>query len=411
MEKSSRMKCRSEDCVTAYDPSKANGGYTLFAQHASTDVWLIDMRGRIVHRWRMETPLGGDVRLLPSGNLLRLNKTFREPSGAMGSVGERLLEVNWEGNVVWEHRNSTMHHDFYRYENGNTLINIHVRIPREIVKKVKGGIPASRKDGEIWGSGFQEITPSGKVVWEWIGHEHLDPEIDVFCPLCPLNIWGYINGVDVFPNGDIVASFRHMNCIMIIDRKSGDIKWRWGREKLGHQHSPLVLKTGNVLLFDNGFHRLLAKEYMDTFSMESHSRVLEVDPKSAEIVWKYEAEDLFSFYSPICSGAERLSNGNTLICESTKGRIFEVTSENEIVWEFVNPFYVKKERMGWTNYMFRAHRYGYDFPGLAGKDLSPDRFDFVIRQESEPEVTSMSHRDKKLTAEEEALRRLSDLGY
>jgi len=34
---------------------------------------------------------------------------------------------------------------------------------------------------------------------------------------------------------------------------------------------------------------------------------------------------------------QRLPNGNTLITESTQGRIFEVTPENEIVWEYYNP--------------------------------------------------------------------------
>ena len=54
------------------------------------------------------------------------------------------------------------------------------------------------------------------------------------------------------------------------------------------------------------------------------------------------------------------------------------------MWEFFSPFYVKKERMGWTNYIFKAHRYGYDFPGFAGRDLRPGGFDFVIKQEGEP---------------------------
>jgi hypothetical protein len=411
MEESSIIKRRTEECVNVYDPSKAYGGYTLFAQHASTDVWLIDMRGRIIHRWPMETPLGGDERLLPNGNLLRINKTFREPSGAMGSVGERLLEVDWEANVVWEHRNPTMHHDFYRFQNGNTLINTHVRVPPEIVKKVKGGFSKSRKNGEIWGSGFQEITPEGKVAWEWIGHEHLDPELDTVCPICPLSIWGYVNGVAVYPNGDIVASFRDLNSIMIIDRKTSGIKWRWGSNCLGHQHNPLVLDNGNVLVFDNGFHRLFPEEYMDNFSIESNSRVLEVDPKTDKVVWVYEDEDIFRFYSPFASSAERLPNGNTLICESSKGRIFEVTHEKEIVWDFVNPFYMKKGRMGLSNYIFRAHRYGYDFPGFAGRDLRPGRFDFVISQGKETQKKSSGPQSEKLTAEEEALRRLSKLGY
>ena len=360
-----------KDCVTKYDSSKAYGGYTLFAQHHSTDVWLIDMTGQIVHRWKMETPLGSDERLLANGNLVKINKTFKEPTEALGTVGGRLLEVDWDGNIVWEHLNETMHHDWVRLENGNTLINTHVKIPAELARKVKGGIPASRTGGEIWGAGIQEITPAGEVVWEWLGHEHFDTEIDLFCPLCPLSIWGYINGIDVFPNGDIVASVRHTNTVIIIDKKTGDIKWRWGSDQIGHQHHTTVLENGNVMVFDNGLHRPLDKKYYDTFSAEAHSRVVEINPQTNVIEWEYADDYKYNFYSPVCSSAERLPNGNTLICESTKGRIFEVTPDKQVVWEFFSPFFMQSDRLGLTNLIFRAHRYGYDFPGFKGKKLEP----------------------------------------
>src|SRR5205814_214859 len=37
------------------------------------------------------------------------------------------------------------------------------------------------------------------------------------------------------------------------------------------------------------------------------------------------------------SGAERLPNGNTLICSGVTGTIFEVTAEKEVVWKYTNP--------------------------------------------------------------------------
>ncbi len=57
----------------------------------------------------------------------------------------------------------------------------------------------------------------------------------------------------------------------------------------------------------------------------------------AEPIWSYTApkkEDLFAF---IMSGANRLPNGNTLICESVSGMIFEVTPKGETVWKYANP--------------------------------------------------------------------------
>ena len=140
--------------------------------------------------------------------------------------------------------------------------------------------------------------------------------------------------------------------------------------------------------------------------MDVHSRALEVNPKTNEIVWEYKDENLQNFYSAICSSAERLPNGNTLICESTSGRIFEVTPKKEIVWEFVSPFYRFRERLGVTNYIFRAHRYGYDYPGLSGKPLDPKRFEFVVQEKGKKEAG-----ERESPEEKGVDRRLRMLGY
>ena len=378
------LKQRTEQSVTIYDPSKAYNGYTLFAPHASTDIWLIDMKGRAVHHWKMPTFLGSDVRLLPNGNQIRVHKTGEEPTAFLGTGGKELVEVDWQGNVVWKHEDLYMHHDFCRLENGNTVLNRYAKVPSEIASRVKGGIPGTELEDGRWGAGFQEVTPDGKVVWEWLGYEHMDPEIDIHCPLCRRVIWGYVNGLDVFPNGDIVASFRYLNTLAIIDRETGDIKWRWGSTELGHQHNPTIQTHGNILAFDNGHHRLPPDERDPAHLTDGYSRVVEVNPDTNNIEWEYRADNLHSFYSAVCSSAERLPNGNTLICESTSGRIFEVTPDSEVVWEFISPFYEFKPSLGWTNFIFRAHRYGPDFPGLEGKDLDPDRFEFVLRGKGKP---------------------------
>ena len=86
-----------------------------------------------------------------------------------------------------------------------------------------------------------------------------------------------------------------------------------------------------------------------------------------------------SFYSFHISSAERQPNGNTLICEGAPGRIFEVTPSHEIVWEYINPFFLRVNRptkghpSNYTNAVFRAHRYGPDHPALQGRDLDPVR--------------------------------------
>jgi len=101
------------------------------------------------------------------------------------------------------------------------------------------------------------------------------------------------------------------------------------------QHAPTLLANGNVLIFDNGVHRL--------DDAMPYSRVIEVNPATNQIVWKYQDKPAWNFFSPRMGLAQRLPNGNTLITESSFGRFFEVTSQGEIVWDtsipsLANPF-------------------------------------------------------------------------
>ena len=54
-------------------------------------------------------------------------------------------------------------------------------------------------------------------------------------------------------------------------------------------------------------------------------------------IWSYTAADKPTFYSMLISGAQRLPNGNTFICSGNAGIVFEVTPEQEVVWEYRNP--------------------------------------------------------------------------
>jgi hypothetical protein len=82
------------------------------------------------------------------------------------------------------------------------------------------------------------------------------------------------------------------------------------------------------------------------------------------IVWEYqkpipESSGDYKFFSWYISGAQRLQNGNTLITEGATGRIFEVTYEGEIVWEFISPF--KDVSPAFGNDVYRAYRVPYNW--------------------------------------------------
>ena len=104
--------------------------------------------------------------------------------------------------------------------------------------------------------------------------------------------------------------------------------------------------------------RLSWSEPLGRMDPATFSRVIEVDPRTSAIVWEYIDQSLFEFFSPYISGAQRLANGNTLICEGCHGRFFEVTTGGEVVWEYVNPFFCDEPgRPGVNNWVFRAFRY------------------------------------------------------
>ncbi len=357
--------------LTAWDPELACPGYTLYCHvRGEPYVYLLDMRGQTVKSWGVGIS-PHYAQILPDGNLLftawpdvetiKSQKKERQMGGDL-----KLIEITWDGEKVWEYDGLNLHHDFARLPGGNTLILGMEPIPPEIVKKVKGGVPGTERDGIMMGDLFAEVTPSGEVVWEWHCHEHLDFDEDVICPLCPRREWLHANSCEPLPGGSVLTTFRLTHTVAIIDRESGDFKWKWGRNELGHPHDPTFLPNGNIQIFDNGMH----------IHGLPRSRVVEVNPSTNEIEWCYQGERSMEFFSPHISGAQRLWNGNTLVCEGDRGRLFEVTPEKEVVWEFYNSKYVHDTKMDKNNItmhngVFRAQRYPQDFPAFKGKGLPP----------------------------------------
>ena len=100
---------------------------------------------------------------------------------------------------------------------------------------------------------------------------------------------------------------------------------------------------GNILIFDNG-----ASPYKN-LAHAGCSFILEVEPPTKNVVWKYENGQ--RFHSNFTSSSQRLPNGNTLINETVGQRIFEVTAEGEVVWEYVHIKGIST----------RSYRYSYDY--------------------------------------------------
>ena len=352
-----------------YSPQHCYRGYTLFATNrGGYYANLIDMDGRVCHRWYSAEGITYAY-LLPNGNLLLRTPAPVDAGGAetIGGSSGSLLELDWDSNVVWEYRYPLLHHDFERLPNGNTLALVWEQLPADLAAQVQGGFQGDGDSQPMYGDLVQEITASGLVVYEWKSWEHLNLDEDIICPLEARREWTHGNALNVTPEGDLLVSYRLTSTVGIVDKVTGDFRWKWGPGEVYHQHHPTYLDNGHVLIFDNGGHRRGV----------SHSRIVEVDPATNEIVWEYLGTPNISFYSYNISSAERQPNGNTVICEGAPGRMFEVTPGKDIVWEYINPFFGRVgvgRAIESVNGVFRAHRYGPDHQGLAGKDLDPASF-------------------------------------
>ena len=143
---------------------------------------------------------------------------------------------------------------------------------------------------------------------------------------------------------------------------------RWLKKDImwGTTHDVQMLDNGNLLFFANGIYTPL----------NPFSRVIELNPETGEEVWDYRGQPTWTFFSPNISGAQRLWSGNPLICAGQMGRVFEVTPDQEIVWEYVSPFFggynwFGLERGGSGNSLFRAYRYSSDSDEIGGRVKSP----------------------------------------
>lgn len=284
-------------------------------------------------------------------------------------------------------------------EGGNTLILAHTNLVNEAIS-----------DKVLLDDTIIEVDWQGNVVWEWRCSDHFEElgfddaartalynnpnmrasgggmgdwmHINSMSTLGP-NKW-YDAGDSRFHPDNIIWDARESNIIAIIDKQSGNIVWQLGPDYstpalkhigwiIGQHHAHMIPQglpgAGNILIFDNGGwagYGAPSPASADGVknAWRDYSRILEINPVTLDIEWRYspyEADlpqptDSYRFYSPYISNMQRLENGNTLINEGSNGRIFEVTRNHEIVWEYVSPFWGKTLN---NNMVYRAYRIPY----------------------------------------------------
>ena len=350
--------------------------------------------------------------------------------------------ILWD--YIYYDETKKLHHDIELLPNGNVLAIAWVLID-SVDCVAAGRNPERLSRSVLWTERVIEVEPTGpttgNIVWQWDLWDHLvqdfDPVRDNYAVVGDHPELLDINWLNTFESDSSRHDFVHLNSIdynaeldqivlssqvhseiWIIDHstntqeaaghtggdygKGGDFLYRWGNpqvydrgsandQMLWRQHDANwiedgLLDAGGIMIYNNGLNRSPGYSEIDVVDPPQITPgVYDLSVGEAygpeATTWKYHAEDSVSFYSYFISGARRLENGNTMICEGESGRFFEVTHDGEVVWDYVNPVeqWSTLSSTGiipiangsyQSNMVFRAQKYPANFPGFNGRDLS-----------------------------------------
>jgi hypothetical protein len=414
-------------------------GYVLFAPNSSDTTYLIDKCGYRIHEWPSTHPPGLSVYLMDDGSILRTGRAVPSSfsAGGQGGIIER---IDWNGNITWSFKISNtvqcQHHDIYPMANGNILAIVwDLKSPAEAKA---AGRDTTHIGVSLWSEKIVELQPLGLdsavIVWQWNLWDHLVQSYDATKPnygvvsdhpeLVNLNYftgsatstdWQHCNAIDYDEALDqIILSCHNFGEFWILDHgtstaeaashnggrygKGGDLLYRWGNpqtygrgtaanKQLFGQHNVHRVRSGlkdagSILLFNNGLNRpsgnyssveLIALP-MDSTGAFAVPLTAAYSPDSA--YWKYPDAVPTNFYSSNISGAQRLENGNTLICSGQSGLFFEIDSMKNTVWKYICPtsqggVVLSQGATPIGNPVFRCREYMVNDPAFAGRVLTP----------------------------------------
>ncbi|MFT5070840.1 MAG: hypothetical protein ACI8V8_000801 [Chitinophagales bacterium] len=401
-------------------------GYTLFGTQKSTDTYLINNCGEKVHSWTSQFFPRFSYYLLENSVLLR--------TGSISANKAVVEMIDWDNNLIWDYSidsaYGTQHHDIAYLPNGNILFIVY----DDVLKSDVEAAGSSTLKDAIKSEQIIEVQPDlinggGTVVWRWRAWDHIIQDADSTKPNFgivsnhpeKINVnylahtafdWLHFNSIDYNYNLDqILVSVPNFDEFWIIDHstttaeaasssegnsgKGGDLLYRWGNpltyaqgtvndKKLFYQHNVHWIESGlddegKIMVFNNRAGIPDGRNYstvniidppLDSIGSYSYSGNA-FGPTSFD--WTYKAPIDTSFFSNIVSSAQRLPNGNTLVCQGEIGRFFEINSDS-IVWEYVNPDQGSGPATQgdpiFGNKTFRCLRYPIDYPGFDSKILT-----------------------------------------
>ncbi|MCI5065334.1 arylsulfotransferase family protein [bacterium] len=351
--------------LTVYKPEKSSPGFTLFGVNEAEEVLLLDHKGAVRASWPIDSDRA--VLLKESCSLLATHGTVAGSKVApWDELRYFLREYDLGGDALWEYRSEDiLHHDVRALHDADTFLSLRRRLV-----PYRGALNY-KENFQVKADGIVVVNRSGDEVFSWNSEEHLPHD---FCGIreCPSveetevsraelkrrKDWTHANTVSEIPKnrwfdagderfrpGNFLLHVRNFWMSFIIERESKEIVWQFPKKEEfesspelrirggheSHMIAPGLPGAGNILILDNG-----------NIQIRPYSRILEIDPVARKIVWSYE--DRAGFFTRTAGATQRLPNGNTLISEDLRGRVFEVTPQGEVVWEVRTPFRTARAR-------------------------------------------------------------------
>lgn len=336
---------RPQTGVTVNTP-EAFPGYTLYTSGHGSAAFLVALDGTVVYSWQLPfseiwnetSPVKAPqpdpfmywrkAHLLPNGDLLAIFVATGDTPWGYGMV-----KLDKDSRVLWSYLGQT-HHDFDVAGDGRIYALTHEM--RDTTYSDHPQLTVPRLDDFV-----VVLSPEGRELKKV---SILDALVDSdYARLLDRVVWFnkhdfiHTNSIDLidaeaaraFPfgaEGQVLLSFRELDAVAVLDLDSERFVWARTGNWMA-QHDSDILPNGHLLLYDN----------LGSHGIGGTTRILEVDPNNGAEVWSYAGNGEQPFESSVRGAQQRLPNGNTLITESSGGRLFEVTPDGRIVWEFLNP--------------------------------------------------------------------------
>ncbi len=363
------------------------------------------------------------------------NPTFNTGGAAGGVIAKYDWNSSLLWSDTISTATSTQNHDICPLPNGNILIAIWQSYTS--AQAIAAGRNPAKLGATLWSAKIAEIQPTGtsggNIVWQWNLFDHLIQDFDNtkanygvvadHPELMNINFigtdsatevdWTHLNALTYNATLDqVMFSFHNLSEIYIIDHstttaeaathaggkhnKGGDFLYRWGNpqaynrgtaadRKLYLQHNPTWIPAGykdadKIMIFNNGVGRTggnASSVDIITQPVDANGDYTLISGQAygpSSNSYSYMNAVPSSFFSLNMGGAQRLSNGNTIICEATKGNFFEIDSSANTVWEYINPVGstgpVAQGSTSATNTTFRCIYYPANYSGFTGHTLT-----------------------------------------